>query len=116
MTELLERVEEAETDAPDTTPRAVALESLKKKRDFHAHLLAFVLFNSFLWLIWAVVNAFGGPAFPWPIFPLVGWGIGLVFHAWDAYGRKPFSEEEIEREVRRLTHYRPRPRLRRKEV
>ena len=102
MTELLERVEETEADAPATNLRDQALVSLKKKRDFRAHLLAFLLVNSFLWIIWAVIYAFGGPVFPWPIFPLVGWGIGLTFHAWDVYGRKPFREEEIEREAARL--------------
>ena len=103
MTELLERIEETEADAPAGSVRERALVSLKKKRDFRAHLLAYVLVNSFLWIIWAVVYAFGGPVFPWPIFPMVGWGIGLTFHAWDVYGRKPFGEDEIEREVARLT-------------
>jgi 2TM domain len=103
MAELLERIEETEIGAAATNGREQALASLNKKRDFRAHLLAFVLFNGFVWLIWGVVYAFGGPAFPWPIFPLVGWGIGLTFHAWDAYGRKPFREKEIEREAARLT-------------
>ena len=34
--------------------------------------------------------------------PLFGWGIGLTFHAWDVYGRKPFRDEDIEREAARL--------------
>jgi len=38
----------------------------------------------------------------WPIFPIVAWGTGLAANAWDAYGRRPISEERIEREVRRL--------------
>jgi hypothetical protein len=29
-------------------------------------------------------------------------GIGLAANAWDAYGRRPISEERIEREVRKL--------------
>jgi hypothetical protein len=40
--------------------------------------------------------------FPWPIFVTFGWGIGLVFHAWDTYGRKPVTEGEIQREEARL--------------
>jgi hypothetical protein len=40
--------------------------------------------NSFLWLVWGVVwAAASGPWFPWPLFPLGGWAIGLVFHAWN---------------------------------
>ena len=98
MTELLERIEETEADAP---PRSYvqALASLKKGRDFSAPSR---LRLELLWVVWAVVYAFGGPIFPWPIFPLFGWGIGLTFHAWDVYGRKPFRDEDIEREAARL--------------
>jgi hypothetical protein len=39
--------------------------------------------------------------FFWPIFPIFGWGIGLVFNAWDVY-REPVSEERIRREMGRL--------------
>jgi uncharacterized membrane protein len=83
-------------------PRAVALESLEKKREFRTHLLVFVLVNAFLWLIWGVVYAAGGTWFPWPVFPTVGWGVGLVMHAWEVYRRKPFTDEQIRREIARL--------------
>jgi hypothetical protein len=35
------------------------------------------------------------------VFPMLAWGIGLVFHAWDIY-QQPFSEQQIEREMRRM--------------
>jgi hypothetical protein len=54
--------------------------------------------NAFLVAIWAVTS--DGTLF-WPIFPILGWGIGLVFHAWDVYGRPP-GEEQIHREMERL--------------
>ncbi len=38
----------------------------------------------------------------WPIFPILGWGIGVAANAWDVYGNKPPSEDEIQREVERL--------------
>lgn len=44
-------------------------------------------------------GAHGRSAGFWPI---IAWGIGLGANAWDAYGRKPISEERIEREVRKL--------------
>ena len=84
------------TDEGDLRERAIA--SLKKKREFGAHLLAFVLVNVFLVAIWAVTS--DGTLF-WPIFPILGWGIGLVFHAWDVYGRPP-GEEQIHHEMERL--------------
>ena len=82
---------------PDTDLRARALERLKKKRDFKLHLAMYVMFNSLLILVW-VLTATG---FFWPVFPLAGWGIGIVAHAWDAYGREP-SEAQIRREIDHL--------------
>ena len=90
---------------PDpTTPhdddlRARAVTRLKAKRDFHAHLLVYVLVNGFLVLIWAVTNPDG---LFWPIFPMLGWGIGVVMNAWDVYARRELTEQEIAREMRRL--------------
>ena len=101
MTELLEASHQVSPDSrpPEGTLRAQALERLNKKREFRVHVLVFTLVNAFLWLIWGVVYATTGVWFPWPVFPLFGWGIGLVLHAWDTYRRRPFSDSEIEREL-----------------
>ena len=37
-----------------------------------------------------------------PIFPILGWGVGLAANAWDVYGRRPITEDEIRRETDRL--------------
>lgn len=87
---------------PQDDLRDDAIRVLKKKRDFQAHLLAYVLVNAVLWGIWAVISVASSVWFPWPIFATLGWGIGLVFHAWDVYGRRPFTEEDIQREEARL--------------
>lgn len=79
----------------DSVMRERAVERLKKKRDFKSHLLAFVLVNAALVGIWAATGA----AFFWPIFPIMGWGIGLVFHAWDTYGQQAPTEKEISKEI-----------------
>ena len=80
--------------------REQAVERLKKKRDFRTHLLMYVLVNAFLVVIWAITS--GGDDFFWPIFVIAGWGIGVVANAWDVYGRKPITEDEIRREQERL--------------
>ena len=58
----------------------------------------YVVVNVMLIGIWAVTGA----GFFWPIFPILGWGIGVGANAWDVYGRKPITEEEIRRETERL--------------
>jgi hypothetical protein len=40
--------------------------------------------------------------FFWPVFPIVGWGIGVVLNAWDVYRNDEFDEEQIRREIERL--------------
>ena len=87
---------------PETDLRAAALRRLEKKRDFRGHLLAYVIVNALLWAIWGVVFAVTGAWFPWPLFASFGWGIGLAFHAWDAYGHRPFTEDDIQREEANL--------------
>ena len=78
--------------------REAAISRLRKKQDFHAHLVVFVLVNALLWSIWAVTGA----GFPWPMFPTGAWGVGLVMNAWETYWRHEITESEIEREIHHL--------------
>jgi uncharacterized ion transporter superfamily protein YfcC len=71
---------------------------LQDRRDFTSHLVAYVVVNAFLIVIWAITN-FGG--YFWPIWVLAGWGIGLVLNVWDVLFRRPITEDDIERELRR---------------
>ncbi|MGZ5417253.1 MAG: 2TM domain-containing protein [Nocardioides sp.] len=80
--------------------RERAIKRLKKRRDFHGHMLVYLLVNAFLVVIWAVTSPGG---FFWPIFPMVGWGIGVVMNAWDVYFAEDFGEEDIDREMQRLS-------------
>jgi hypothetical protein len=86
------------TSPSDDQLREQAVKQAGKKRDFRTHVAAYVLVNALLVGIWAVTGA----DFFWPIFPMLGWGIGVAFNAWDVYGRKPISEDRIRREMERL--------------
>lgn len=79
-----------------------AVRQLKKRRDFYGHLLVYMLVNAFLVVIWAMTNIHG---FFWPVFPIVGWGIGVVMNAWDVYARHEISEAEIRHEMDRLAKH-----------
>jgi hypothetical protein len=78
--------------------RERAIRHLKKRRDFAAHLVSYVIINAFLVGIWYFV---AGRGYFWPGWVLLGWGIGLVFNAWDVYGRREISEADIQREMDR---------------
>jgi fatty acid desaturase len=88
-----------------TTPDALreqALERLKKRRDFKAHLFVYVLVNAVVWGVWLVIAASSHSWWPWPVFLTLFWGIGLVMNAWDVYVRKPITEDEVRREIEHL--------------
>jgi hypothetical protein len=78
--------------------RERAVELLRKKSELKAHLLAYVLVNAFLVGIWAVTGA----GFFWPVFPIMGWGIGVAFNLWDVYRRPVPTEEQVRREMESL--------------
>lgn len=75
---------------------------------FKMHLRAYLIVNAGLWLIWALtVFAFsryvGAPrfVFPWPLFAMFGWGIGLASHYFGVY-RSGDQKSMVEREYQRL--------------
>ena len=78
--------------------RNAALKNLKNRRDFFAHLGAYVIINGMLTAIWAL----SGGGYFWPVWTMFGWGIGLAFHAWSVFGTKPITEADIEREMQRM--------------
>jgi len=82
--------------------RARAVRRLKKQCDFRIHLLVYLMVNALLVAIWAMSWPFVGVIFFWPIFSIVGWGIGVAVSGYDAYGRDTLTEERIQREMRRL--------------
>ena len=83
---------------PDGELRAAAVQRLRKKRGLQAHILAYVMVNLLLNALWLLTMPGG---FYWPIFPLLGWGIGVAFNIWDVYAPTP-TDRQIEKEMRRL--------------
>jgi hypothetical protein len=69
--------------------------AVRRKQGFRAHLTAYVFANSAMIGGWAS----GGGRF-WPVWPLTGWGAGLLAHYTSAY-RRPISARQIERELER---------------
>lgn len=79
--------------------RAEALKRVRARRDLSAHAVTYLVVNAFLLGIWWVT----GHGYFWPGWVLGGWGIGLVMNAWDVLGRRPITEEDIQREMHRGT-------------
>ncbi len=77
--------------------RKDARERLKKRRDFTAHLVAYVVVNAMLVGIWATTGA----GYFWPAWVLLLWAIGLLLNAWDVFFRRPITDDDVDREVER---------------
>jgi hypothetical protein len=83
---------------PEEDLHKEAKRRIRDRRDFWQHLVSYVIVNAALIGIWAV----SGGGYFWPGWVLFGWGIGLVFHAWNTFGQKPITEDEIRREMDRI--------------
>jgi hypothetical protein len=66
----------------DAFERAAQKELVDMPRlGFRIHLAVYVAVQALLIATWALTSNWdGGLPFPWPIFPILGWGIGLAAH------------------------------------
>lgn len=88
--------------APSVTPPADARVSPLRSGGFRAHLTSYGLVNGFLVGIWVVTGAHGEF---WPIWPMMGWGLGLGFHAMGvASHQRHRAERSARREAQRMRH------------
>ncbi len=85
-------------DAASAELRARALSRLRARQGFRVHLFAYVGVNMMLVGVWAST---GGPF--WPVFPMVGWGFGVLGNAWLVYWRPAIGEDELRREMEYLS-------------
>lgn len=73
----------------------------KARVKFKRHLYTYLAVNLLLWILWAIgANENKTGSIPWPIWPGLGWGIGLLFSYFGAYGSPNGSD--IEREYQKL--------------
>lgn len=64
----------------------------KKRADFKKSLFTYIIVNAFLWVLWLFtmgnnVNVQGRIPLPWPIWPTLGWGVGIAFQYYAAYNK-----------------------------
>jgi hypothetical protein len=75
-----------------------ARKRVEAKLGFFIHLTVYVLVNSFL----ITMNFFQSNEVIWSVWPLVGWGIGLLFHGLGVFvftGHEKYKEQWIQKEI-----------------
>lgn len=89
------------TDKPPSVKDAEeeARERVAEMKAFYGHLLSYVLVHI---MLVGIYFAAGGGHF-WPIYPMLGWGIGLASHAASTFGAfGVFNQSWEERKVREI--------------
>jgi hypothetical protein len=82
----------------DEELRVIARHTAEKKAGFYTHLAIYVVVNLFLIAIWYITGA----GFPWFVFILFGWGIGIVAHYMGTFHGQGYVEGLTEKEYRKL--------------
>ncbi len=80
-----------------------AQKRVKARKKFNTHLITYISVMSFLFLI----NYLTSPNFWWFLFPLGGWGLGLVMHYVTLFGffginSQDWEKRALEQEMDRL--------------
>ncbi|MEM7292794.1 MAG: 2TM domain-containing protein [Pseudomonadota bacterium] len=90
---------------PDSPPPD-AIRYVKKVRGFYGHLTQYVAVIALLF----VINLLTSPGYIWAIFPALGWGVGVLFHAaavfdWlPSFPGKNWERRQIERYLERANN------------
>jgi 2TM domain-containing protein len=71
----------------------------ESRKGFIAHAIVFGLVMTGLIVLNVCLIVFTSANFPWAIFPLVGWGIGLTFHYVYGYRRAAEAARVRQRKV-----------------
>jgi hypothetical protein len=96
--------------------RNLAVDRIRRRRNFVTHAVAHLAATVFLTLVWATTeyhNAGGWPTGfrtgrmnhdwdPWIIYPVLAGTFALALHAWIAFGRQPVTEADVNRELERI--------------
>ena len=80
----------------------LARKRVEEKKGFFTHFAVYIIVNIVLVLIWAFP---AGGGYPWFLWPLGGWGIGILFHSLGVFvfpRQSKWERREIEKEVERL--------------
>ena len=87
----------AHTPSPNhlSTDEALALHHVRKLKGFYVHLSQYVIVIAALFAI----NLWQGTTHLWAVWPALGWGMGILFHAARVFDIHPFGAEWEKRKV-----------------
>ena len=78
-----------------------ARKRVEEKKGFYIHFAVYIIVNIILVIIWATTGA----GYPWFLFPLGGWGIGILFHFLGVFvfsRQTDWERKAVEKEAEKL--------------
>ncbi len=73
----------------------------RKRANFRRSFYTYVVIIAFLWGVWWFTNGYktGFTGYPWPIWVMLGWGIGIAFQYFNAYNgsKEDIAQQEYEK-------------------
>lgn len=84
----------------DEELRNRARKTAEARVGFYIHFSIYIMVNSFLIALWWLTG--GLSIFPWFIFPLFGWGIGVVSHGIATFKGQSYIDRKSEEEFKKL--------------
>ena len=79
--------------------RAQALKRVQLKRGLLIHTLCYLLSNVIQVIVWW---AYTPDLFFWPLWSILGWGVGLVIHFWAVNASGSAGEARVRQEMDRI--------------
>lgn len=76
--------------------RAIARKRVEAKRKLRSDVVAYVIVNAFLVVVWAI----SGGGYFWPAWVLAGWAVFLLTDAYRVYWSAPITDADIDKEMR----------------
>jgi hypothetical protein len=73
-------------------------EAAKQRVAFKTNLFSYIAVNLFMIAVWYYGNLGGVHNYFWPIWPILGWGLGVTLHGIKAYGNMSLFSVEKEYE------------------
>jgi hypothetical protein len=93
------------TETVETDLRSIATRRVRAKREFYMHASTYAIVNLALAGVWLLT----GSSYPWFLWPMIGWGVGVLFHGFAIVFRvdpasptDPRDERAIDRELARM--------------
>ncbi len=82
----------------DEVLREKARQRAEDKVGFFVHLGVYLTVNAFFWVLWFTT----GQGYPWPVFIMAAWGIGVVAHGIGVFAGGSYVERLAEKEFHRM--------------